>query len=107
MIDYDGFVEHSEPLIIGRYGAHENPPQFIHPCGVTIDDDDAIYIADSKNSRVQILSLNGKPLRKPIDLGKNFQPLSIAVNSNRHVFVTDSRLVRVYSSNGRFDISLA
>ena len=107
MIDYDGFVEHSKPLIIGRYGTQENPPQFINPCSVAIDDDDAIYIADSKNSRVQILSLNGNPLRKPIDLGKNFQPSSVTVNSNRHVFVTDSCLVRVYSFNGRFIFSLA
>lgn len=104
MIDYDGFVQHSEPLIIGLYGVNENPPQFAHPCGIAIDVNDAIYIADLRNSRVQILSLNGNPLRKPIDLGKNFQPSSITVNCDRHVFVTDSRLVRVYSANGRFGI---
>jgi DNA-binding beta-propeller fold protein YncE len=97
-------VEHSEPFVIGRYGTRENPPQFMHPCSIAVDVNDDIYVADSKNARVQILSLNGDPVRKPIDLGKNFQPSSITVNSDRHVFVSDSHVVRAYSSNGRFNI---
>ena len=100
MIDYDGLVERSESLIIGHYGTHETSPRFIHPCGITIDINDGIYVADMKNARVQILSLNGIPVRKPIDLSKNFQPSSITVNSIHHVFVTDSHVVRAYSSNG-------
>jgi DNA-binding beta-propeller fold protein YncE len=100
MIDYDELVEHSELLMIGRYGTHENSPQFIHPSSIAIDVNDEIYVADTKNARVQILSLNGIPVRKPIDLGKNFQPSSIAVNSARHIFVSDSHIVRGYSSNG-------
>ena len=101
MIDYDGLVEHSEPLMIGHYGTNESSPQFMHPCSIAIDVQDKIYVADSQNARVQILSLNGSPVRKPIDLGNNFQPSSIAVSSSRHVFVSDSRVVRAYSSSGR------
>ena len=100
MIDYDGLVERSESLTIGHYGTHETSPQFVHPCGITIDINDDIYVADMKNARVQILSLNGIPVQKPINLGKNFHPSSIIVNSTRHVFVTDSHVVRAYSSNG-------
>lgn len=98
MIDYDGVVEQTEPLIIGGYGTHDNPPQFINPCSIAIDVNDHIYAADSKNGRVQVLALCGNPVRKPIYVGKKFQPSSVAVSSDGQVFICDSHLIRVYVS---------
>ncbi|XP_028408454.1 uncharacterized protein LOC114531021 [Dendronephthya gigantea] len=100
MIDHNSLVEPTEPRSIGRYGTLENPPQFKYPRGVAIDINNELYVADSKNSRVHVISLNGKPVRKPIYLGKNFHPTSLAVSLDRHVFISDSHVVRVYSSNG-------
>ena len=100
MIDHNSLVEPTEPRSIGRYGTLDNPAQFKYPRGIAIDINDELYVADSKNSRVQLMSLDGNPVRKPIYLGKNFHPTSLTVSLDRQVFISDSHVVRVYSSSG-------
>ena len=49
--------------VIGEYG--NAPGEFSIPCGVAVDDLGSIYVADSYNSRIQILHLASPPILVP------------------------------------------
>lgn len=100
MVDYNGLIERTEPLVIGCKGEKSDPPNFRFPCSIALDQHDNIYIADSRNRRVQVLHIDGSPARKPIEVG-NFQPCAIAVSSTGKIFISNSHLIRIYSSDGK------
>ena len=72
--------------------------QFFNPAGIAIDSNDNIYVADSKNSRVQIFTSDGTYLNKFEGFNSGVdgfrQPIDIAINSTGHIYVAD----RLYSS---------
>ena len=75
-------------LSFGSYGTGE--AQFNHPCGVAVDQQDYIYISDSKNNRVQKFDGEGHYVKEYT--GRNHaslnQPMGVSV-SNGKVFVVD------------------
>ncbi len=89
------------------------------PTGLTVDDDDLIYVADTWNHRVVVLDRNGDLVREigqpgePTDLGDSpdptlqpglfFGPRGVAV-SDGEIFVTDTgnERVQVFASDGTF-----
>ena len=99
MIDYNGLTGGITSVIIGRKGKKSDPPNFMFPCSVALDQDGNIYVADSRNRRVQILQMDGDALRKPIEFGR-FQPSAVAVSKNGKCFISDSYVVRAYSPQG-------
>lgn len=87
---------------LGRRGSA--PGEFNAPRGIRIAGG-KLYVADSRNDRVQVLDLEGKPLmtigkRGSAD-GRFLAPLDVAVDAAGNVFVADSDNHRVQ----KFDAS--
>lgn len=69
----------------GTYGKKDG--EFHLPHGITIDDDDLIYVADRENSRIQIFNSNGKYLKKWEGVG---YPYGLKYHDN-FIYMTDAR----------------
>lgn len=89
---------------IGKRG--DAPGEFNTPRGICIAGE-KLYVADSRNDRVQILDLDGKPLamigKRGSANGEFLAPLDVAVDAAGNVFVADSDNHRVqkFASDGR------
>ncbi|MCK6448445.1 MAG: SMP-30/gluconolactonase/LRE family protein [Planctomycetes bacterium] len=87
---------------IGRRGAA--PGEFNTPRGICIAGA-KLYVADSRNDRVQVLDFDGKPLvvigKRGSANGEFLAPLDVAVDARGNVFVADSDNHRVQ----KFDAS--
>lgn len=75
------------------------PLQFNFPCDVSVNQKGHIYVADHANCRLVIINEIGELIREPIDLG-NTHPTAIAVNKRGNIVVTDSQIIKVFSSDG-------
>jgi len=68
------------------------------PIGITIDQNDLVYVTDSSNNRVQVFTASGQFVEKfGYFSGNNdgfFSPQGIAVRGNK-VYVTDALLNRI------------
>lgn len=51
------------------------------------------------NRRIHVLDETGDPSREPLELGNTF-PVAMAVNKRGNIFITDSQILKVFSSNG-------
>lgn len=81
----------------GRFGGRPRsaaaPPQFNKPSGVGVDGEGRIYVADTRNNRIQILSPSGRVLKilsasaRPGNRGG--QPVSLAVDRQGNIYVAD------------------
>lgn len=58
-----------------------------------------IYTADHNNCRVLVFDDVGELCREPIEFGST-GPLAIAVNKRGNIVVTDSQIIKVFSSDG-------
>jgi tripartite motif-containing protein 2/3/tripartite motif-containing protein 71 len=81
-------------------GGKENG-QFNHPCGIAVDDDGNILVADQKNGRIQkfnsrgeyITKVNGNHNTHSLELG---QPVGIGIHPHtKMIYVTDIKYHRV------------
>jgi len=88
-------------------GAHPENGTFSGPTNVALDRQGNLYIADTLNCRVQILSPSGKFLRvfgtqgdRP---GEFIRPKGIALDSEGHVYVADAEFnnFQVFSREGQ------
>ena len=90
----------------GSYGA--NNSEFRSPNGITISDDEFIYVVDTKNSRKQKFTFDGEYVSSFGQSGKRagnlVAPIDIAVDNTGNVFVTDPGNYRInlYSNDGNF-----
>ncbi len=81
--------------------------QFHHPCGVTVDDEDHIYVAEGSNYRIQKFTREGQHIgfvgqrgNKPQDFA---EPKCISFNPvNQRIYVTDLNSVKVYNKDLTF-----
>ncbi|MCC6407814.1 MAG: NHL repeat-containing protein [Planctomycetes bacterium] len=94
---------------IGRRGAA--PGEFNTPRGICIAGDEGrekLYVADSRNDRVQVLDLQGKPQvmigSRGTGDGQFLAPLDVAVDARGNVYVADSDNHRVqkFDAAGKF-----
>jgi len=78
--------------VFGGPGA--GPAQFAEPRGIAADGSGNIYVADSKNSRIQVLDPNGTYLRglasKGPGEGQLNEPSGVTVGPDGEVFVADT-----------------
>ena len=79
-------------LSFGSFGTQES--QFNHPTGVAVDDDGNIYVADSKNNRIQKFDAQGSFLAAfggdaNSESGLLSAPTGIKINCEGEIFVVD------------------
>lgn len=77
--------------LIGETGVNNGDFGHINPCGIALDDEGRIYVADDWNSRVQVFDANGRFLTS-VEGGRDKQfaaVIGIAVNKSGKVFIAD------------------
>ena len=107
-----GMVKLAYDTVIGSTGA--NPGELNAPRGVAVAPDGTLYVADSRNNRIQHLTTDGKVLQTWgtfADIAKGqapggtfFEPWGIAVGLDGSVYVADTWNHRVekFSADGNF-----
>jgi len=105
--DYTGDVmDLPAPRVIGVAG--NGPGQFAEPRGLAVDGSGNLYVADSKNSRIEVFDANGNFLRafgmRGPGEGQLNEPCGVAVSAAGEVFVADTWNHRVarFGSNGEW-----
>ena len=94
----------------GKFG--KNPGEFNTPWGITLDDNQNIYVADWGNNRVQKFDPQGKFIMTFGDENSNSgnlnHPADVAIDSENDVYVTDwgNKKVNIYEPNGEIITSL-
>ena len=91
--DYSGeATELPAPRVIGGPGS--GPGQFAEPRGVAADASGNVYVADTKNSRIEVFDANGNFVRqfgaRGSGDGQLNEPCGVAVGPNGEVFVADT-----------------
>jgi DNA-binding beta-propeller fold protein YncE len=90
-------------------GLGRNPGQFRNPHGVDVGADGRVYVADTRNGRVQILSADGRPERafgsEGTGTGQFKFPRGIAVDASGDIYVSDSArgLIQRFSNTGAYE----
>ena len=104
---YDG-----QDQLIERFGSQgEGEGQFQYPCGVAFDDDNALYVTDSHNHRVQKFNIFGEYLlqfgSKGAGKGQLNYPVGITI-SYHNVYIADrqNRRISVFQTDGQFCYSM-
>ncbi len=107
-----GMIKLAYDQIIGSVGV--NPGQFTAPRGVAVAQDGSVYVADSRNNRVQHLTADGQVLQTWgtfADIAKGaapggtfYEPWGIAVGPDGSVYVTDTwnHRVQKFTAGGQF-----
>ena len=75
------------------------PLQLNFPCDVCVSRKGHIYVADHANCRLMVINEVGELVRDPIELGST-NPVAIAVNKRGNLVLTDSQIIKVFSSDG-------
>lgn len=84
------------------------PGEFNFPTHIAVDTNGLIYITDSMNMRIQILSPSGASLRTIGSVGDGSghfsRPKGIAVDPFRHIYVVDALFdnVQIFDATGKF-----
>jgi sugar lactone lactonase YvrE len=90
---------------IGRRGGA--PGEFNYPTHIAVDRDGNLYVSDTLNFRIQMLTPRGAPLASFGLIGDSFLDFDkikgIAVDAEGHIYIVDSAqdMVKVYDRNGR------
>ncbi len=91
--------------IIGKRGVR--PGEFNFPAWLATDAKGRLYVTDSLNGRIQILTAEGKPLSSIGKLGDGTgdftTPKGVALDSDGHLYVTDAGFdnVQIFDVKGR------
>jgi RHS repeat-associated protein len=93
-----GQAQYKIGLLTGAAGTE--PGQFNNPEGLTIDSSGDLWVADTRNGRVQEFNSKGEFLTQI--KGPLYEPHGVAIGPEGNVFVTDSNFARVavYSPTG-------
>ncbi|MDT8896892.1 TIGR03663 family protein [Thermanaerothrix sp. 4228-RoL] len=110
-----GMVQLTPDLVIGQVGLAGNQPgQFQNPRGIAIAPDGSIYVADSRNHRIQHLSARGEVLQVwgsfadsstgEAPGGTFNEPWGVAVGPDGSVYVADTwnHRIQKFTSDGQF-----
>jgi len=79
------------------------------PQGITIDDDDNLYVADSQNNCIKKFGMNTETgdyeLTQTIGQNSLSDPFGVAVDSSGNIYVADSgnNNIKVFTSDGNLD----
>lgn len=83
-------LKNKKTSVIGEYGRDQG--NFSHPTGIAIDKDGCIYVADSKNDRIQKLSPEGSFLaeyKETQNSKKLHLPSNVKIGNDGFVYVVD------------------
>ncbi len=87
----------------------EQNGQFTKPISCAFDSANNLYVTDWKNNRVQVITTDGQFLRAFSNKANNetlYSPLSIAIDSNDTVFVTEEgegkRYMNIFNAQGEY-----
>ncbi|MGH7805275.1 MAG: NHL repeat-containing protein, partial [Candidatus Binatia bacterium] len=86
---------------VAAYGREGDlPGEFRDPCGIAVAKDGRIFVADTWNHRIQVLTAEGEPVDEWAP--RLYGPRAIAIAPDDSVFVTDSgnRSVVRFSASG-------
>lgn len=110
-----GMVQLAPDLVLGQVGVAGNQPgQFQNPRGIAIAPDGSIYVADSRNHRIQHLSARGEVLQEwgsfadrstgDAPGGTFNEPWGVAVGPDGSVYVADTwnHRIQKFTSDGQF-----
>ncbi|WP_299028002.1 flippase activity-associated protein Agl23 [uncultured Thermanaerothrix sp.] len=110
-----GMTQLTPDLVVGQVGVAGNlPGQFQNPRGVAVAPDGSIYVADSRNHRIQHLSAQGEvlsvwgsfaDLTTGQALGGTFnEPWGVAVGPDGSVYVADTwnHRIQKFTPEGQF-----
>lgn len=97
VLNYAGVLEENS-YSLGSLGMRSVPLQFDFPCCVA-SHNGLIYTTDRNNCRLLVFDTVGELSREPIEFGST-GPLAIAVNKRGNIVVTDSQIIKVFSSDG-------
>ncbi len=110
--DYGAPIETIAPLrSVGESGSE--PGRFAEPRGLASDAAGNLYVADTKNHRIQVLDSTGKPVRafgsKGQGDGQLNEPCGVAVEPQGDVWVADTWNARIahFSSDGAWRGAIA
>jgi DNA-binding beta-propeller fold protein YncE len=107
-----GMLKLSADVVFGQMGSE--PGMFNAPRGIAVAPDDSLYVADSRNHRIQHLGPDGQVLQvwgtfadasKGAAPGGTFnEPWGVAVGKDGSLFVTDTwnHRVQKFSADGQF-----
>ena len=86
----------------GKRGTRDG--EFQSPLGVCVDDEGRVIVADYRNYRVQVLSLDGEPLFKFQDSGpEKLGPFGCIYDENKFIVSDwDDKSVKFYDNTGKF-----
>ncbi len=111
-----GRAEESAPahgyVLVGFLGSSgDSPGKFRSPTGIAIGEGGELYIADSGNHRIQVLSPDGAFLRKWGEAGDGpgqfEKPIDVAIGPDGSIYVADFGLDRVQKFTARGEPLLA
>ena len=71
------------------------PGQFIDPLGVAVDSAGNVFVADTGNNRIQMLSSTGRYRRSGLDTRHFSQPYGVAVDAQGDIYVSEGGTNRV------------
>lgn len=110
-----GMVQLTPELVVGQVGVGGNlPGQFQNPRGVAVAPDGSIYVADSRNHRIQHISASGKVLNVwggfadattgEASGGTFNEPWGVAVGPDGSVYVADTwnHRIQKFTAEGQF-----
>ena len=102
--DKEGKQKDKEWRKIRSFGGRgDGPGQFNQPCGVTVDEDDNVYVADNGNRRLQKFTSEGVFIAS-VDIRSNGQisgyPKGVGYNkTNRKIYITSNHKVHVLNTD--------
>jgi hypothetical protein len=98
--------------LLYKLGSDKENEDFYGPSSFTVDSEERIYILDTKNSRVQCFSKEGKFLfsfgrygRGPGELSEQAKRIKILEDNNLYIIDQFHKTINVYDRNGKYIMS--
>jgi len=97
-------IQLEEELVIGK--GKEDAEPFLLITYLAVDDEESIYVSDTRASQIKVFDKNGNPIRtigrKGEGPGELMNPTNIQIISREHIVVTAQQFLHFFSLQGEF-----